>query len=340
MVYTERRVIRYNEKHNEQKKGSNLQENEPNSLAYQKKIGYLYGIAAFTSWGVLPVYWKLLKAVSPAEILAHRMIWSFVFITMLLLWTRSFHLVRQALTHKRNLLLIMLASIIVSVNWFTYIWAVNSNFVVQASMGYYINPLVVALLSITVVKEKFNRGQCVALALAFVGVAIMTYRFGGIPWVALTLAVTFAFYGLIKKLLRVDSIAGLALETLLLTPFALGFLVFKIVTGTGTMGGLPPVTMLWLVGSGVVTATPLLWFARSAQRIEFASLGFLQYIAPTITLLLGIFLFKEEFNTWHLVSFGFIWAALLIYSFATFKVNVRTRNKRGKEVHQHGRFAG
>jgi chloramphenicol-sensitive protein RarD len=305
-----------------------LQENEARALEYRKKTGYLYGIAAFTAWGLLPVFWKLLQAVSPAEILAHRIIWSFIFVTLLLIWTRGYGQLRQALAHKRSRLLIGTASLIISLNWFTYIWAVNSNFVVQASMGYYINPLVVAVLSITVVKEKLNRGQCAAFILAFIGVAIMTYRFGSIPWVALTLAVTFALYGLIKKFLQVEAVTGLALETLLLTPFALGYLIFKLAAGTSTMAGLPLATMIWLVCSGAVTATPLVWFAKSAQRIEFASVGFLQYIAPTITLMLGIFLFKEDFNTWYLVSFSFIWAALAVYSFATFKFDV-SRLRRG-----------
>lgn len=307
-----------------------MQENEANA-AYQRKSGYLYGIGAFILWGLLPVFWKLLKAVSPIEILAHRIIWSFVFVTLLLIWNKGFHLLTETLMHKRKLVFIALAALIISVNWFTYIWAVNSNYVLQASMGYYINPLVVAVLSITVVKEKFGTGQFIALILAFIGVAIMTYRYGGIPWVALTLAVTFALYGLIKKLLMVDSLVGLALETLLLTPLALGYLVFTMVTGISTMRGLPLATMFWLVCSGVVTATPLVFFARSAQRIEFASLGFLQYIAPTITLMLGIFLFKEDFNTWYLVSFSFIWAALLVYSVATFKVDIRPWGRSTKQ---------
>jgi chloramphenicol-sensitive protein RarD len=307
-----------------------LQENDTSTLEYRRKTGYLYGIAAFTAWGLLPVFWKLLRAVSPAEILAHRIIWSFVFVTLLLVRTRSFGQLRQVLAHKRSLLLIGIASLIISLNWFTYIWAVNSNYVVQASMGYYINPLVVTLLSITVVKEKLNKGQYVAIVLAFIGVAIMTYRFGAIPWVALTLAVTFAFYGLIKKFLQVEALLGLALETLLLTPFALGYLIFNLLTGTSTMVGLPFITMVLLVCAGAVTATPLVWFARSAQRIEFASVGFLQYIAPTITLMLGIFLFKEDFNIWYLVSFSFIWVALVVYSFATFKFDVSSWGRGAK----------
>ena len=287
----------------------------------EKRIGYAYGIAAFTAWGVLPVFWKLLRAVSPGEILASRIIWSFVFVSVLLAWTGGYKQVRESFRQKKSFLLIIVASLVISINWFTYIWAVNSGFVLQASLGYYINPLVVFVLSITVVKEKFTRLQMVSLVLASSGVMIMTYQYGRIPFVALTLAVSFALYGLIKRYLQVDSVLGLALETIMLTPFALGYLLYKGILGTGTIVGIPPSTWVWLVLSGVVTATPLVWFARSAKRIEFASLGFLQYIAPTLTLLLGVFLFKEEFSRLHLVSFGFIWAALLLYTYTKIELH-------------------
>lgn len=300
------------------KKGRSVKE-DITQLAKERKIGILYAGASFTAWGLLPIYWKLLKSVSPGEILANRIIWSFVFVSCLLIWNGNYKKIKENLVNKRNLALIALASIIISFNWFTYIWAVNSNFVVQASMGYYINPLVISLLSATVLKEKFNKGQTIAIALASIGVVIMTYQYGRVPWIALILAVTFAFYGLIKKVLKVDSIIGLALETVILTPFALGYVVYKMIMGTGTIIGVPPLTMIILAFAGVVTATPLVWFARGAQKVEFATIGFLQYIAPTLSLLLGIFLFKEEFNKFHLISFGFIWLALAVYTLSTFK---------------------
>ncbi len=293
----------------------------------QTKIGYAYGLAAFIAWGLLPIFWKLLDAVSPGEILANRMIWSFVFVSCLLIGTGNYRKLKESLVNKKNLRLIFLASIIVSVNWFTYIWAVNSGYVIQASLGYYINPLIVSILSITVVKEKFTGGQIIALILAFIGVAILTYQYGRIPFVALTIATTFAFYGLIKKYLKVEPLIGLALETAILTPFALGYLIYKIMIGTQTFIGLPPITTMWLVLSGVATATPLIWFANSAQRIKFSTIGFLQYIAPTISLFLGIFLFKEEFSPLHLVSFSFIWAGLIIYTFTTLKVDLTNKSR-------------
>jgi len=199
-------------------------------------------------------------------------------------------------------------------------------------MGYYINPLIVSLLSATVFKEKFNRGQSIAIGLATLGVAVMTYQYGKMPWVALILAITFALYGLIKKLLAVDSLIGLALETVLLTPFALGFVIYKMIVGTDTILSLPPVSMLILSLAGIVTATPLVWFARGAQRVEFATLGFLQYISPTLSLVLGVFVFKEDFNKLHLISFGFIWMALIIYSISTFKFSFNIFRKTATQI--------
>ena len=301
--------------------GKEMKEEVSLTLDQDRKVGILYASASYTAWGLLPIYWKLLKAVSPGEILANRIIWSFVFVSILLIWNGRYKKVKENLTNKRNIFLLLSASVIISLNWFTYIWAVNSNFVVQASMGYYINPLVVALLSTTVLKEKFNKGQTGAIGLALIGVAVMTFQYGRMPWVALILAITFALYGLIKKLLAVDSIIGLALETVVLTPFALGFVIYKMVNGTGTILGLPSITMIILAFAGVVTATPLLWFARGAQKVEFATIGFLQYIAPTLSLMLGIFLFKEEFNKLHLLSFSFIWMALIVYTLSTFKLD-------------------
>ena len=287
--------------------------------AGSRKSGYIYGILAFTLWGLLPVYWKMLNEISAEEILANRIIWSCVFLFLVLGARGDYGKIRESLRPVRNRWLLLAASLLVSFNWFTYIWAVNSNYVVQASLGYFINPLVVSLLSITVVKERLNRGQYAALGLAFTGVAIMTARYGQVPWVALILAVSFALYGLIKKYLQMESFMSLALETLLMTPLALAFLLYRALAGTGTMTGLPWGTWVLVCLSGVVTATPLVWFTRSTQLIKFSSVGFLQYIAPTLTLLLGIFLFREEFSPIHLLGFSFIWAALLVYTGATLR---------------------
>lgn len=276
--------------------------------------GIWFGILAYTAWGILPLYWKLLNLVPALEILSHRILWSFVFIWVIILVTGGWHCVATALASKKNILFIFLSGIFISINWFTYIWAVNSNHVIEASMGYYINPLVVVLLSVMVIKEKLNRWQGVAILLAATGVIIMTLQYGRIPWVALVLASSFALYGLLKKLVKVDSITGLALETTIVMPIALAYIISREVQGAGAIGANPFLTSVLLVGSGIVTATPLLWFGMGTQKIKLSMMGFLQYIAPTISFLLGIFVFKEHFPPAHLISFGFIWAGLLVFA--------------------------
>ncbi len=282
----------------------------------EKKIGVLFGMLAFIVWGSLPVYWKLLNQIPAAEILAHRITWSFVFVTVLLVIKGDYQALKGVLKNKGQLKLILIAAVLITVNWFTYIWAVNSNFVLQASLGYYINPLVVSLLSMIVFKERFNREKTAALILAAIGVIILTMQYGQIPWVALILAVTFAFYGLVKKLLAVDAVTGMALETLVITPIALLYLGYIQGTGEGSFFAISTPMVLLLMLSGVVTATPLLWFAKCTQLVEFSTIGFMQYIAPTISFFLGVFLFKEDFTVIHLISFCFIWTALIIYTIA------------------------
>ncbi|MBS4041636.1 MAG: EamA family transporter RarD [Flavobacteriales bacterium] len=276
--------------------------------------GIFYGAISFIAWGLLPLYWKLLKQVPAQEILAHRIFWSFIFVSALILIKGDLGRIRTAITNRKNMLLIVIASILISVNWFTYIWAVNSDYVLQASLGYYINPLVVSILGILVFKERFDRAQIIALLLAFIGVLLLTIQYGRIPWVALILAVTFALYGMVKKLLKVDSVIGLALETMTIAPIALAFIIFREGQGVGSIGLLPISTLLFLFMSGIATATPLLWFAKGTQLVEFSTIGFLQYISPTISMLLGIFVFREAFTSVHAISFGFIWTALVIYT--------------------------
>lgn len=296
------------------------------SIKFDSKfIGLCYGALAFTAWGFLPLYWKLLDTIPAEEILAHRILWSFVFVSGILFYSGNWNNLKQVLKNRNNLLTIFLCSVFISINWFTYIWAINSRHVVEASMGYYINPLFVVFLGITVLKEKITFWQAIALSMAATGVVIMTVQYGKVPWIALVLATTFGIYGLLKKVLNVDSVLGLALETAFITPAALGFILLKQMSGTGAIGLVSLSTTTLLMGSGVATATPLLWFARGAQRIELSSIGFLQYIAPTISLLLGVFVFKEAFTRVHLFSFGFIWTALMVYSWSTFgrKKNAR-----------------
>jgi chloramphenicol-sensitive protein RarD len=297
-----------------------------------KTIGVIYALLAFALWGVLPLYWKLLKEVSAEEILANRILWSFVFVGVLMSLFKQWDKFILILKSKKNLKLIFLCSIMITINWFTYIWAVNNDHIVDTSLGYYINPLFAVFLGVTVLKEKINKIQAVSLLLAAVGVILITIQHGKIPWIALTLAISFGLYGLFKKMLTVDSMTGLTLETTILMPVALVYVLFKQFTGAGALGTGSILTTVMLIGAGIVTATPLLCFAKAAKRVELSTIGFLQYISPTIGLVLGILVFKENFTSNHLVSFGFIWLALITYSFSNTNFKKKPLNEALEEA--------
>ncbi|MBS3819788.1 EamA family transporter RarD [bacterium] len=280
----------------------------------QEVIGTWYAIAAFTAWGLLPLYWKALKAVPTSQILGHRIIWSFVFLALFNTLKKRWPRVKSTYLHRSNRFSSLMSGFIIGSNWFIYIWGVNSNQVVEVSMGYYINPLLTVLLGILVLKERLKFWQTISFILAFIGVAYMTFQYGRIPWIALSLAFTFGFYGLIRKTSRVGSLTGLTAETAILSPLAIFFLGFKGIEGTSAFGQASVSIHLLLIGAGIATATPLLWFARGARRISLSTVGFIQYLSPTLQLLLGVFVFKEPFTTTHGVSFTLIWVALIIYS--------------------------
>jgi chloramphenicol-sensitive protein RarD len=267
-------------------------------------IGTIYALAAFISWGLLPIYWKLLKQLPSAEIVAHRVFWSFIFVSGLLLVKKQWTALKHAISVKKNRIPLLLSALLISVNWVLYIWAVNSNHIVEASMGYYISPLFSVFLGILVLRERLNFWQYLALFLATSGVLIIT----------VALAFSFGLYGLAKKVVPVDSLIGLGLETLLVSPFCLAYLTVKQYHGTGALGTISPTITMLLIFSGVVTALPLLWFARATKLIPLSRVGFLQYASPTLMLVIGVILFKESFTTVHLVSFGCIWGALILYS--------------------------
>ncbi len=279
-----------------------------------------YGIFAFSLWGVLPLYWKLLDTIPALEILAHRILWSFVFTSIFLLITRGWPVLKAALADRRKLAHLILCGFLVSLNWFVYIYAINSNHVIEASMGYYINPLVVVLLGMIVFKERLNFWQIIALILAGLGVLNITVQYGRVPWIALFLAASFSLYGLMKKIIKVDATTGLVLETFGVTPIALAYIISLEVHGMGALGTTTPVTAAILAGTGIITAIPLLLYARGVQTNQFSMMGFLQFITSTINLILGIYVFKEYFSTSHIISFCFIWVALIIFSLANMRV--------------------
>ncbi|MBU7005905.1 EamA family transporter RarD [Phosphitispora fastidiosa] len=287
----------------------------------QRKIylrGIAYTVAAFTAWGILPLYWKALKQVPAGEILAHRIFWSFVFAAAALFIYGRRHEFISMLSIRPNRVYALVCAGLISANWFTYIWAVNAGHVVEASLGYYINPLFSVFLGVVVLKEKLNFWQVCSILLAAAGVAVITVTYGRIPWIALILTLTFGTYGLIKKVADIESLMGLTLETVVIAPAALGYIIFKQAAGTGNLGYSLSLAAL-LVFSGIVTGLPLLWFAKGAQVVPLSTVGLTQYLAPTITLFLGVFVFREPFTVVEAISFGLIWVALLIYSLSGMK---------------------
>ncbi|MCR3922506.1 MAG: EamA family transporter RarD [Firmicutes bacterium] len=292
------------------------------------RAGVWYGVLAYTAWGILPLYWKLLQGIPALEILAHRIVWSFVFVGIILTITRGWPRLFAVMKQTKNVLSLFLAGFFMSINWYTYIWAVNSGHVIEASMGYYINPLFVVLLGVVILKEKLNRWQGLAIFLALIGVLIMTIQYGQIPWISLILAISFSLYGLSKKLINVDSLTSLALETAIVMPIALFYIINRQVQNVGALGRVSVAEMLILFGTGVITAIPLLAFAQGAKRIKLIMLGFLQYITPTSTLLLGIFIFKEHFSRTHLIGFSFIWAGLLVFIVVNVYQVTKMQNKK------------
>lgn len=295
-----------------------------------EKEGAFYAGLSYIIWGIIPVYWKLLQDVAADEILAHRVLWSFIFMVGLLLATKkwnSFIVYVKEISHNtKKLFALFTASLLVSANWGIFIWAVNSGHILQTSLGYYINPLVSVLLGMLVLKEKLNGAQILSFALAAIGVLILGIHFGEIPWVSLILAITFGLYGLAKKMISAEASIGLTLETMMVTPIALGYLVYLMVTSE--FGFFVSVnTSLLLAGGGIATALPLLYFAKGAQKVPLSMLGFLQYIAPTLTLILGVFVYNESFTKMHLLAFLFIWGALAIYSLSMTKWGVSGAQK-------------
>ena len=283
--------------------------------------GILYGIAAYTIWGFLPLYWKALREVPAGEILANRIVWSFFFVVLLLTAERNWDWLKPALKQRRVLLTFTATGFLLALNWFVYIWAVNAGYVIETSLGYFINPLVNVLLGFVFLHERLRRGQMAALALAVAGVLYLTLSYGAFPWIALTLAFTFAFYGLLRKTAPLGATEGVTLETAVIFLPALAAMVLLNRSGSSSFAAGDPQTTLLLIGVGIVTAVPLLFFAAAARRITLTNLGLLQYIAPTIQFLLGIYIFGEAFGKEQLVGFSMIWLALIVYSFESIWVS-------------------
>lgn len=282
-----------------------------------KTKGFIYALLAYLAWGFLPLYWKALEEVPAWEILGHRMLWSLVFLLAVLLVSRRFGEYRRVVREKGKMRYLLLSSLLISTNWLVFIWAVNNGHMVETSLGYYMNPLLNVLLGMLFLKERLHGGQWAALALAFTGVVVVTVEHGRLPWISLALAGSFALYGLIKKKANVDATLGLAWETTFVAPLAAVYLLYIQFTGQAGTGGLESWRWILLLLAGAATVLPLFWFAKAAAVLPLSTVGFIQYVGPTITLILGVAVYHETFDLARWISFGLIWAALVVYTWSS-----------------------
>jgi chloramphenicol-sensitive protein RarD len=271
----------------------------------------------------MPLHWTWRAAIPPLELLLHRIAGTALFAALLLTVARRWGEVREVLRHRRRLLALLGSALLIAANWGIFIWAVQRGQIVATSLGYYLNPLANVALGLVLLRERITRLQGVAVAIAAAGVAFFTIAAGGLPWISLVLAVSFALYGLIRKTVAAGSLAGLAVETALLAPAALAGIALLEARGAGSLGAadrLGAPVMAGLLGAGVVTALPLLWFASAARRLQLATIGLFQYIAPSLALACAVLLYDEPFTRAHAVTFTCIWIALALYSFESLRV--------------------
>lgn len=284
------------------------------------RTGLLLGIGAYLSWGFLPVYMKALGTVPAPEILAHRILWSLALITIIVVAMRRWQPVVALLKAPKVMGVLAITATLIAVNWLVYIWAVNAGQVLETSLGYFINPLVNVAMGVIILRERLRRVQAGAVGLAAVGVGVLAIAQGGIPWIALVLAFSFATYGLLRKMAPVDPLTGLLGETALLAPVSLGFLLWVGAAGTGSFGQAGHIDMLLII-SGLVTAAPLLMFAAAGKRLPYATIGLLQFIAPTIQFLLAVLVYGEPLTDAHLITFTCIWTGLIAFAIDTWRAS-------------------
>jgi chloramphenicol-sensitive protein RarD len=276
--------------------------------------GFLAATSAFAVWGLFPLYFHPLHEVSAVQVIAHRIVWSCLFVLAWIGMRREFPTLRATLGDRNLVWRLAVSATLITINWLTYVWGVTHGHVVETSLGYFIGPLVNVLLGVVLLSERLSTAQWAAIALAVAGVGYLTIMTGSLPWIALTLAFTFSTYGLIRKVVKVESLPGLATETLLLVPFAGAYLLWCESAGVGALGHAAPAIDALLVGSGPLTAIALFLFAYGTRLLPYSTVGVLQYITPTLQFMCGVFALHEPFERARAVGFGIIWAALLIYT--------------------------
>lgn len=286
--------------------------NTPVTKGNVARDGFIFGAAAYFIWGIVPIYWPHLQPASPLEILAHRVIWSLLFLTVI--GRGKFTQIRKILSNRRSVLLLTIASALISVNWGLFIWASVTKHLLDSSLGYFITPLLSVGLGVVFFKERLRKMQWLAIAIAASAVLYLSFTVGTPPWLALSLAGSFGIYGYVKKLANVPALESLTIETLILSPIALSYLIWLEVTHVGTFGHHGLSHSLWLATSGVVTAVPLMLFSAAAIRIPLSTLGMLQYLGPTLQYLIGISVFHEQMPNTRFIGFVITWIAIAILS--------------------------
>lgn len=282
--------------------------------------GILYGIGAYVAWGFFPIYWKFLHHVPAIQLIGHRIIWSCLLLIVFILITKQWDEFRKTINAK-VIRIYTIAAILIGINWLVYVWAVNASFIVETSLGYFINPLLSVLMGVVFLKERLRMAQWIPVVLAAIGVTYLTFVYGRLPYIALSLAFSFGLYGLVKKLSPLGSLYGLTIETGILLVPALGYLLFVEANSTAAFlhTGIP--SDLLMIGAGFITTIPLLMFASAARSIPLWVVGLLQYIAPTLQFLIGIFIYKEPFSHNQLIGFGIVWAALIVFLVENYLAN-------------------
>ena len=297
-----------------------------NAIAAERRAraGLYYGLAAYGLWGIMPIYFKWLQAVPSIDIVAHRIVWSLVALALLVSVAKAWDQVRTALTNRRTLAMLLVTAVLIGVNWLLYVYAINSGHILAGSLGYYLNPLANILLGRFILKERLTRLQWAAVAIAAAGIAVLAAGALGTLWISLTLCFSFATYGLLRKIIHVDSLAGLTIETMLLFPIALGWLLLGGAEGRPMFGVNGSETAL-LMAAGIVSTVPLLCFTAAARRLAYSTVGMLQFIAPTLQFALAVAVYGERFTVAHAIAFGAIWTALFLYVVALLKTLHATR---------------
>lgn len=290
-------------------------------MTSEYKKGIFFALGAYVLWGILPIYWELIDHIGAFEILAFRIIFSMIFMILLLVVGRKqreafLRDVNQLFIHPVQLVAIIVAGYVITINWGTFIWAVTNGHVLQSSLGYYINPLVSIVLALIFLKERFNKFEWLAIIFALIGVLYMTIKIGEFPFVSIMLALSFGVYGLLKKIIHIDAISSIAIECIVTAPAGIIYVIYLWQQHHMTFGF--NMSSFWLVFSGAVTAIPLILFSAGAKRIPLSLTGFIQYVGPTIMFILGIFVFKEKFDVHQLITFIFIWIGIILYSISQY----------------------